>query len=162
MKLIPLTRGEFAMVDDEDLHLVMSLHWQCHIDPKNGRKYAVTTLYNPKRTVSMHRLILEHDLDHTDHHDGNGLNNQKENIRPATRTQNGQNRQLQVHSAKFKGVQLDKRTGHNWYSRIRIAGKLKHLGYFNSPVEAAKAYDVAALDNFGAFARTNKELGLYV
>jgi hypothetical protein len=106
----------------------------------------------------MHRLILDHHAEHTDHKDGNGLNNQKSNIRPATRAQNGQNRKLQIHSAPFKGVHHFKALG-GWTASIRVNKKKKHLGYFDSPELAARAYDAAALKHFGEFARTNQQIG---
>ncbi len=161
MKTIPLTQGEFALIDDEDFELVSRHKWFCLVDQKNGKRYAGTNVMRngKQRGLSMHRLILEHHAAHTDHKDGNGLNNQKENLRPATRAQNGQNRNLQIHSAPFKGVSAYKDTG-RWLAGIRVNKKLKYLGYFDDPVAAARAYDAAAVANFGEFARTNKSLGL--
>ena len=163
MKKVPLSRGEFALVDDGDFALVSRYCWQCHIDPHTGTKYAVAAIPNPflgnrRSSVLMHRLILAHASENTDHKDGNGLNNQRNNIRPASRTENQRNRKLQRHSAPYKGVHLFKASG-NWTASIRLNKRKIHLGYFKSPKAAAEAYDVAAEQHFGEFAKTNKQIG---
>ena len=160
MKKVPLSRGEFALVDDCDFELVSQHTWQCHVDPKSGRKYAVCHIWvgGERKTMQMHRLILWHASEHTDHKDGNGLNNQRCNIRPATRIENGQNRKLQDHSAPFKGVHLLK-ANNSWTAYIRVNRVKKHLGTFKTAREAAHAYDSAAILHFGQFARTNQQIG---
>jgi hypothetical protein len=85
-----------------------------------------------------------------DHRDGNGLNNRLENLRPATRKENGRNRRARLTcSSTYKGVQRDKRG--KW--RTFIQGF--HIGYFTLECEAAKAYDAAAKLLYGEFARMN-------
>jgi hypothetical protein len=91
-----------------------------------------------------------------DHVDGDGLNNQKRNLRKATPTQNGGNRVIQKHSSKFKGVTWWKKPK-KWVACIRFNTRI-HLGYFESETDAAKAYDAAALKLFGDFALTNEKL----
>lgn len=179
MKLVPLSNGRHAMVDDEDYELVIKHRWR-YLHSK-GREYATTRInvrgvkeppplvgnrpsgrpriIGSKRvTVQMHRMILPHNMEHTDHADGNGLNNQKHNLRPCTRVQNAQNRKLQMHSSRFKGVHFNKKQG-KFQSYIRINKKLVHLGTFESDIEAANAYDRSATIYFGEFAATNKSLG---
>jgi len=75
-------------------------------------------------------------------------------MRVATETQNQGNRRKQKSSSQFKGVTWYGRKS-KWQSQIRFEGKQKHLGYFNSEIDAAKAYDVAARKQFGEFALVN-------
>lgn len=104
----------------------------------------------------MHRLILNAPKGiKVDHQDGDGLNNQRRNIRLATNAQNSMNQKPRVKtSSKYKGVSLDKRHG-TWKSQIGKNGAIIWLGQFRSEVEAAKAYDRAAREMFGEFACLN-------
>ena len=93
-----------------------------------------------------------------DHKDGNGLNNQKLNLRKCTILQNTQNRRKTDNktSSIFKGVSKTK--GRNKFSAyITINKKRKRLGQFVSEIEAAKAYDKEAKQAFGEFAKLNFE-----
>ncbi|OLE10689.1 MAG: hypothetical protein AUG89_11540 [Acidobacteria bacterium 13_1_20CM_4_56_7] len=106
----------------------------------------------------MHNLVSGIPIG-VDHVDGNPLNNQRANLRQANRYQNGQNRKVQKHSSRFKGVSFWKSVG-KWVASINVNGKKRHLGYFKDETDAAKRYDRAAELNFGVFARTNKQMGL--
>lgn len=153
-KEIPLTHGKVAVVDDDDFAWLCKFTWKAHFS--RGRWYARTSIAG--KTILMHRMILIHQAIHTDHADGDGLNNRKKNLRPATRAQNGQNRKLQSHSSQYKGVSFVAKRN-RFSANIRINGRLKWLGYYEDEREAAEAYDRAALDSFGAYARTNKQIG---
>lgn len=103
----------------------------------------------------MHREILGiTDSRDTDHRDNNGLNNQRYNIRPATRVENRRNQPKRGGNSRFKGVCWHKRD-HRWRSQITVNGRVQHLGYFTDDVMAALAYDDAARQHFGEFALTN-------
>lgn len=108
-------------------------------------------------TIRLHRAILsppkEKIIDHIDH---NGLNNKRSNLRICTVTQNAANRRKGKGSSIFKGVYWYKRH-QMWQARIRHKGKALHLGYFNDEPEAAKAYDKAAKEFWGEFAKLNFE-----
>lgn len=108
--------------------------------------------------IHMHRLILGLDSRDTrlcDHKNGNGLDNRRANLRIATTSQNLANRgKTRRNTSGYKGVMWFKRK-RKWYARIRVSGKSVHLGYFDDPIDAAKAYDDAALKHFGEFAKTN-------
>jgi len=91
-----------------------------------------------------------------DHVDGNGLNNQKANLRVASHAENCANRRINRNNTSgFKGVSKNKE---RWQAYIRVAYRQIHLGYFDTPEEAAEAYDRAAIAYFGEFAKTNKML----
>lgn len=159
MKYIKLTRGEFAMVDDEDFERVNQHRWWCWSYKKCAKKYAVTRMKGCGIRISMHRFVLPHDLPQTDHENGNGLDNQKRNLRPCDRIRNGRNRNIQNHSSKFKGVSFLKRTK-KWLAYIRVNKRLIRLGNFKNEIDAGMAYDKAALKYFGEFSRTNHSQGV--
>jgi hypothetical protein len=106
--------------------------------------------------VYLHRLLMNAvQTQQVDHANGNSLDNRRENLRFCTSSQNSQNRR-RTSTSGFKGVSLKPRyKSKPWEANIKVAGKLKYLGRFQTPEEAAKAYDSAARDMFGEFAHTN-------
>lgn len=150
--------GRVALVDDGDYDLVMQYRWHVRETPRPGRRplgpYAITTIRRDGRssTPFMHNLIMGGTR--IDHVNGNGLDNQRHNLREATNGQNMHNRRPNVGtSSQYKGVRLSKHG--TWVARIRINGERFHLGCFADEVDAALAYDAAAREMFGRFARPN-------
>jgi hypothetical protein len=89
-----------------------------------------------------------------DHINGDGLDNRRENLRICNHQQNSGNQGPRGGSSRFKGVCWHK--NHRiWAAFIGIDFKQKHLGHFHTEEEAARAYDVAALEHFGEFAKLN-------
>lgn len=166
MRLIVLNKGKVAKVDDDDFDRLNRHRWIVLTTRKGtGNSYAVTKMKvnGKKKTVYMHKFVVG-DSHHIDHKDGDSLNNQKNNLRHANYVQNGRNRSLQIHSAPFKGVSYFKATG-KWSASIRLAShpvqlRKVHLGFFHTPEEAARTYDMVALKHFGDFGRTNEQMGL--
>lgn len=159
-RTIPLTRGQFATVDTADYDWLNQWKWQAHWAPSNRQFYAVRDEWmgNGKtRTIRMHRQIagLVHgDKLDCDHRNMNTLDNRRENLRVATRSQNQANRGAQRNSTSgMKGVywrELHKK----WNASIRVNGRLLFLGNFQTKEEARDAYSSAAKLYFGEFART--------
>ena len=159
MKKIPLTQGKFAIVNDIDYAFLTQ--WKWHFD--NG--YAVrnskkSDRFIKRKRIHMHRVILSRKLGHsdfqyTDHKNQNGLDNRRGNLRPASCLQNQRNSKAQRgRSSKFKGV-CWRKDSKKWQAKIKFEGHLKHLGLFTDEIEAAKAYNKAALEYFGEFAHLN-------
>lgn len=106
----------------------------------------------------MHRQIMglpQSRTPHVDHRDGNGLNNQRANLRIASVSQNhGNTRKPRSGRNRFKGVTRSTH-GKPWQAQLKIAGHHYFLGRFDTEEEAARAYDVAAREHFGEFALAN-------
>ena len=156
-KMIELTQGRETKVDPEDYewlnqHKWYYVHWG----------YAVRKSYVTGRSVllHMHRVILEYHGTNmtgvkTDHKNRDGLDNRKTNLRISTHAQNMRNRKKQRNNKSgYIGVCLP--TGYTkWKAAIRVNSKTIHLGLHSDIIEAAKAYDKAALRYHGEFAVTN-------
>lgn len=166
MKRVPLTKGKFAIVDDEDYERVMTLKWHACMDPKNGVWYAKhTRLIGKKKwqTIQMHKFVLkESGRHHIDHRNRDGLDNQKSNLRSCkSASMNVANCTARAHTSPYKGVDFNSvAQGKKWRAQIAINGKKVFLGRFDTPEKAAFAYDSSAAHFFGQFARTNQQMGL--
>lgn len=165
MKKIKLTQNKFALVDDVDYEWLNQFKWYTLRD---GHTFYARCKKNGKE-VQMHREILElkkGNNKQTDHIDGNGLNNQRDNLRVCTKQENQRNqRPVRGGSSKFKGVYLSKsypKYGIKsvWRANIGKDGKAIFLGGFENEIDAAKAYDGATLKYFGKFAHVNFPAGL--
>jgi hypothetical protein len=100
----------------------------------------------------MHRLFAGAPGMDVDHINGNGLDNRRCNLRPATRSQNNMNRAKRRGVSKFKGVSPKRG---KWRAYLKTGKKQHNLGVFESEYDAARAYDVKAKEMFGEFARVN-------
>jgi hypothetical protein len=157
---IPLSQGKFAIVDEADVELVSRFSW--HVYHKRGSNLWYATAWvpgaNPKKKITLHGLLMGGVR--VDHHDGDGLNNTRINLRPCTQQQNLRNtRKRESSASRFKGVTFQKdRAGHArpWLAQIK-SDKKKNLGRYATEEEAAQAYDSAARELFGEFAKTNFE-----
>ncbi len=156
MAEVVLSQGKIALVDDADLELVARYTW-CAVQ-HHGSWYAMTRTAG--RAIKLHRLIMGLDGPSVDHIDGDGLNNQRWNLRFVTLSQNQWNTRRTSGQSPLKGV--TKNAGcKSWIAAITVNRRRIHLGSFATEVEAGRAYDRAALEHFGEFACTNEMLGLY-
>lgn len=157
MKKIPLTHGLFALVDDGDYDELMKHKW--HVRKGKNAYYARRTVSvdGKRNTVFMHRQILgivDPKL-FCDHIDMDGLNNQRANLRACNMSQNKMNtRKRSDNSTGYKGVAIEKRCG-RFRVQICVNGKIKTVGRFVEIECAARAYDKAAKELHGEFARLN-------
>jgi len=142
MKQIPLTKGKFAIVDDEDFEYLN--RWKWHINTKG---YAVRKVYigsGHKNRVGknfyIHTLVNKTpDNMQTDHINRNKLDNRKVNLRTVDNQKNHFNMPLfKNNKSGYAGVCWFKRDG-NWHAQITLNYKKIHLGYFNNLVDAVAA-----------------------
>ncbi len=102
----------------------------------------------------MHVLICTDGVQR-DHINGDGLDNRRANLRPCNHSQNQANqRQRKDNKSGFRGVGFH-RASQKWYASIKIFGKRKHLGLFDSAIQASRTYEEAAHREFGRFAFIN-------
>lgn len=160
VKQVPLSRGMVALVDDEDYDRVIAMgKWSA--EPGAYTFYARKNLYQrgSGRGGKLTSLLMHAFLTgwpRTDHVNGNGLDNQRANLRQATHGQNMANKRLyRNNTSGFKGVTRNTGTGRPWRGQIKADGKHFNLGNYDTPEAAAKAYDDAARELFGEFARLN-------
>jgi hypothetical protein len=157
---IALGSDQYAIVDEADSDLDQ-YKWRVLGQGRNC--YAVRHTPTSSDILDagerMHRVILARILgrelsprEYVDHADGNGLNNQRNNIRLATPAQNSANQRLRPQNTSgFKGVTWHKRAG-KWCASIGVNRKSIHLGLFEDPEEAHRAYMSASQQYFGEFA----------
>ena len=154
MKEIPLSRGLKALVDDEDYAQLSAGNWFAS-DGKRGfyamRSVCINSRY---KSIPMHRLLVDIPIGmQVDHINHNTLDNRKCNLRVCTIIQNQANsRRHKQNTSGFKGVC---REGNGWRAQIHSTGQQIYLGHFAAPEAAARAYDQAALKQWGEFAYLN-------
>ena len=157
MKEIQLTQGKVALIDDEDYKLLVVHKW--HIHMTDGKLYAGRAQRKANGKYEVFRMqwaIMG--AKHIDHVDGNGLNNQRYNLRKSTILQNTQNRTKTTSATTsiYKGVY--KNTAQNrtkWSAYITVNKKRIWLGQFDLEIDAARCYDERALKEFGEFSKLN-------
>jgi hypothetical protein len=149
MAELRLPSGHIALLDDDDLPAVLAAGpW--HVQ-RDGHIWYV-------RRASRHRHVLLHQVltgwPQTDHINGDGLDNRRENLRPANNSLNQANaRRRQDNTSGYRGV--TRRLSGRWSARIGRGQRLIHLGTFDTPEAAARAYDAAAIEAWGEYARPN-------
>jgi hypothetical protein len=157
MKEILLTKGKIALVDDDMFDYLNQWKWYAKNSGENWYAKRSVWANGKKHNISMHRLLMNisDPKIQIDHKDGDGLNNQKSNLRFCTRSQNYMNKKSQVHKTSiYKGIYYHK-ASKKYIAKVGYNKNQIYLGYFKNELDAAKAYDIKALELFGEFARPN-------
>jgi hypothetical protein len=155
IKLIPLTKGKTARVDASEYERISANNWMAtwnkYTRSYYARRYSKVKDGPPRRMIAMQNEVMSNGKIN-DHADRNTLNNVKSNLRPSTVSQNGGNCEKRKHNTSgYKGVVWNNR----WRAQLLVNGKKYHAGYFDDPIDAARAYDRKAIELFGDFACTN-------
>lgn len=137
----------YALVDDEDFERVNEHRWW--LSRTRNKDYAATRIDG--RFTRLHSFLTGWRL--VDHKNGDGLDDQRGNLRPATGSQNNANAKKRKGKSRFRGVY--KHLNGKWLAAISDHGKNRHIGLFRSEEQAARAYDREARILHGPFARLN-------
>ena len=159
--VIRLNRGMYAIIDVADKPLING--WRFSTGQHNENRcgnvrwdviaYRGTRSDKTRETLFLHTLITQYE--ETDHINGNTFDNRRENLRAATASQNQHNQTLRANNVTgYKGVSWHKQR-EKFRTRIMVNGHERHLGAFDSAIDAALAYDMAAREDFGIFAMLN-------
>jgi hypothetical protein len=156
--LIPLTSGQVAFVDTDDVTYLEQWNWR--FEPSDfGNGYAIRGWARKGiPAIRMHRVVAERagiqfseESPLVDHVDCNGLNNRRANLRAASRSGNSRNVSTPSHNTSgIKGVSFDTARG-KWRAQIRANDKIIFLGRFATEEEAAQAYAHASAQYHGDF-----------
>jgi hypothetical protein len=165
MKTIKLSgkyaNGRVALVDDEDFPALSAYTWRAWMKRLPSGKivgpYARRTVYmkeGRRGAQLMHTAITGWPM--VDHINHDGIDNRRENLRPATIAQNNHNQRPRMgHSSRYKGVTWNRQRS-KWQAAIKVKGENRYLGMYISEEEAALAYNAAALEAYGEYAYVNK------
>jgi len=157
MREIPLTQGKVVLVDEEDFAWLAQFKW--YASKRKHTWYAMRNIRKPdgRRTATtMHAVMMNVGPGlEVDHENGDGLDNRRSNLRVATKDQNQQNVRCKSNNTSgFKGISWD-RNARKWGARLEVSKRRIYLGLFEDAEDAARAYDAAALEHHGEFARLN-------
>lgn len=148
MKQIALTQGKYALVDDEDFERLNQVKWYVMKGLRTIYAYRKSPMIKGKQsTIYMHHEIAGKPQKGfvNDHIDGDGRNNQRNNLRHITWRQNCQNIKNVQNTSKHPGVHWNM-ASKSWKARIQVGDNEKHLGYFTDELEAFNAYRQAVED----------------
>lgn len=151
---LPLSRGRVALIDEDDFTNFGGYKWSLTGDRYVTRRALVD---GRPRTIYLHRAILDAPKGiFVDHVNGDGLDNRRANLRLCQMSQNigNSHKWRRPTSSRYKGVCWSKQAG-RWQANITINRRMLHLGHFRNEIDAAVAYDRAAIEAFGPFARIN-------
>jgi hypothetical protein len=153
IRLVPLTQGQVAIIDADVYDWASGWHWYARYDSGTKSFYATRNGRSGEpRTILLHRQILGEPGQRVDHWNGNSLDCRRANLRPCTSSQNQANSRLRSDNRSgVPGVWWDK-DKNKWEAYIKIAGRLKRLGYFANKEDAIAARLAAERLYFGEFA----------
>jgi hypothetical protein len=154
-RTIPLTKGYSATIDADDYEFVSSWKWCARVHGRTVYAARASRYCGRHHIVYLHRMLMlpGHD-EQVDHISGDGLDNRRCNLRIASNAQNQHNRTRTFGCSRYKGVYWYKRYG-CWRAQIKSEQFGRFLGYYRDEVDAALAYDLAAIATFGPYAALN-------
>jgi AP2 domain. len=144
---IPLSQGKVAIINECDWPELAACKW--YAVRNNNKWYAVHHKKKTDPLILMHRKLLGVSS-LIDHRNGDGLDNRRSNMRPATFAENAANSKTPRNRWGYKGVAWCPKWK-KWNAKISIGNKRKMLGWFDSPAEAGEAYKRAAISARGQF-----------
>lgn len=155
-----LSEDLFTLVDTADIEDVSRFSWRPVLRSNGAGYYAVRTyskgngLRRKVHAEYLHRrLLCAPAAQLVDHINGDGLDNRRLNLRFCSQSGNARNRRANANAtSRFKGIYA---RNARWAARIKVDSRDIHLGVFGTDLEAARAYDAAALKYFGEFACLN-------
>ena len=145
----------YTLVDSEDYKKFSPQKWSY------AGGYAVRYTADKKR-IYLHREIMKCPSEmFVDHINNNRLDNRRENLRICTHAENVRNVGLRSNNVTgYIGVSyIEERKSRQWRARTRKDGVTQHIGYYETPEDAAKAYDTFVV-SISEFSKTNFGLGL--
>lgn len=145
---IEIDRKHLALIDKADYPLVEKFRWRLHT-----HGYPQTSICG--KTILMHNLILPRPEGwEVDHKNRDKMDNRQDNgnLRLVTHQENSMNRGNYSRVGKHKGVYAIRVNGKKYF-QAAIAGV--YIGCFPTELEAAYAYDSAAMSNFPEVCITN-------
>lgn len=156
MKHLQLNHNQVALVDDEDFEALSRYHWfvsdgyAIRSNYKDGDKYPCVGMHNQIMCPPVGKVV--------DHINGNGLDNRRANLRICTQAQNLCNKKLDKRNKTgYKGVYFQPEGSKNPYrAMIGYGHKLHYIGLYPTAEDAARAYNAAAVELHGEFARLNE------
>jgi hypothetical protein len=156
MRKLKLTNCElYTIVDDEHYGYLSQWNWQLY--SSSGHVGRCQWVDRKQTSILLHRVVNSTPKGmHTDHINGNKLDNRKENLRTCNKSQNGMNRSKQkgIYSSGYKGVTWCK-TRKKWKVRVKAKGKVYSFGYHTSEHTAGKTYNEKAKELHGEFFKPN-------
>jgi hypothetical protein len=146
----------YVLIDEEDVAHVERYKWSPRVHERTTYAQANVWRNDQRSTLVLHRFIARaQDNEHVDHRNGDGLDCRKANLRTCLKFQNNRNARVRTdNTSGYKGVSWWKH-GERWTAGIMLDGKRRHIGYFPTAEDSARAYDAVAQWLWGEFAWLN-------
>ncbi len=150
MTLLFTSKGEPIKISDRDWDYAANFLWYIGNDGYPSRMSSVS---GKRKRLLLHREIMSpKGRDVVDHINHDKADCQRDNLRICTNTENIRNGRKRSGAAPYKGIS---RKRGKWGAWIMVNHKSIWLGCFTEAIDAARAYDAAAIKHHGEFACIN-------